>query len=175
MPDDIDSELKDLNEAPPVDSLDLLSKIAEALGTYARTVPDVAVAKVRFGLIPFVEIQQNTWRATVTLECLGGLERTEEPKVQEGDEPAEFLEGVKPVQVYEKTWAGQGPGSPGAIAALFKVIENFMRSTMREREAEAGAMREALDGLVGKELPELWSDEDPDYVNPQEDIPADPG
>lgn len=103
MPDDDSVTLN-------LDSSQTLTRLAHALTIYARIVPGAAVAKVTFAQVPFVNIEQDLWRATATLECTGELKRTEQPSAE-----SDFLDGVKPVPVFKQTWEGTGSGCVGAV------------------------------------------------------------
>lgn len=159
-----------------LDSGVTLQGIYLALESYARTIPGAAVPKITFEQTPNIKegsllVVQGVnqpdaiWRAGVSLQCLGGLER-------KGEVPKEgsFLTGVEPTVVYSEHWVAEGVGFAGAVEELRDVVEKHLQELISQRQQDLQSASEALRVLRNPtELDNVWSLQD----NPQDEAAAD--
>jgi hypothetical protein len=139
-----------------IDSGSTLSGIQLAIEAYARTIPDAAVAKIRFEQVPDVG-DVGYWKATVFLTCLGELRHN--GAIAVGGEP--FLAGIEPTIVHEQHWTAVGMGFAGAVEELRDVIEDALKSIIVQRQV---ALKQAADALVmlrnPPQLQNMWATSD---------------
>lgn len=144
-------------ESDPIfntDASEALTRIANALNFYSKTIPNAAVPQVAFGQSPR---EETRWKATVRLKCLGDIKMRSEPSV-------DFLDGAEATTVFDKTWEAEGEGFAGAVEELVLVVQKYLAHTIHAQKNALGAAESALAAMDSpvSNLSEIWRTEDPD-------------
>lgn len=126
--------------------------LTTALQLYARSLPEVAVVKVKFELEPdygpetSTEVQQPAepgWRVKVILKCFGGL-KTEEATDPEG---GDYLKGAEPIEVASYSWEQQQPTFELAMSTLTENVQKELEEKMSQYQQGIALAQSALTAL----------------------------
>lgn len=155
------------DDSPAVLNLDsgvTLSAIASALKSFARTIPDMGIVKITFQQTPDVG-DANLWKAGVTLQVFGGLERST-PLLNPGAPIQGVLDNMAPALIQQFEWAAEGPEYAGAVEELRSVVEEHLKNLIATRQQDLIAANEALLALRNPgAMDTMWALHD----NPQDE------
>jgi len=130
-------------------------ELTAALQLYARSIPEVAVTKVKFELEPDYgpepELSQHrpaepSWKVRATIKCFGGL-KTEEVIDPEG---ADFLKGAEPIEVASYFWEEEGHNFDQAMAQLTEKVRSELEQKLAQHQQGLTLAKDALKTLAGQ-------------------------
>ena len=128
--------------------------LTTALQLYARSIPEVAVTKVKFELepdygpepeMPLHRPAEPAWKVRATIQCFGGL-KTEEATDPEG---TDFLKGAEPIEVASYYWEEQGESFDVAMAQLTEKVRYELEQKMTLHQQGLVLAQDALATLIG--------------------------
>lgn len=144
------------------DPKDQFPALTTAIQLYARSLPEVAVIKVRFELEPDYGPEPE-WVIKAHLKCYGGL-KTKEPEDPNG---GDFLQGAEPIEVASYCWEARGPGFPEAVTQLTEKVQFELELKLAEHQKglalASGALRTLKD--PSSPLDDLWTQADPNDMD----------
>lgn len=159
------------DETPAILNLDsgvTLSAISSALKSFARTIPDMGIVKITFSQTPDVG-DSNFWRACVTLQVYGGLERNA-PLPNPGAPIQGVLDNMAPALITQLEWSAEGPEFAGAVEELRGVVEEHLQNLIQTRQQDLIAANEALLALRNPgAMDSMWSIQDDPQDEPQDE------
>lgn len=160
------------DEAPAILNLDsgvTLSAIASALKSFARTIPDMGIVKITFNQTPDVG-DLNNWKAGVTLQVYGGLERKGPPLQSPETSIQNVLDNMAPSLIQQFEWTAEGPEYAGAVEELRGVVEEHLKNLIEVRQQDLIAANEALLALRNPgAMDTMWAIQDNPQDEPQDE------
>ena len=129
--------------------------LTAALQLYARSLPEVAVTKVKFELepdygpeteVPSQRPAEPEWVVRVTIKCFGGL-MTKEAVDPEG---ADFLKGAEPIEVASYCWEERGDSFDQTMVKLTEKIRFELEQRLTQHQQGLTLAQDALKTLAGQ-------------------------